>query len=760
MSPRNGVGLIAEPCMVNDTTEGGGEMHPTTAEPGRPESGSASFWEHYNSIPLPLDTPTSSAPEATEAATRGTRLPYVPALDGIRALAVSAVLLYHQNIAWLPGGFLGVEVFFVLSGYLITSLLLSEARSTGTVNLKAFWLRRARRLLPALYLLLAVCLTYALIFLPSEVTRLRGDAVAALFYVTNWWSIFDHKSYFEIVGRPSLFQHLWSLAVEEQFYVLWPPLFVFAIARWRERRILVTVLGGAAISTILMALLFQPGIDPSRVYFGTDTRAAELLIGAALAFVWEPGMPRKWSGRLMGRLHGWLDTNRWASAVLEISGMATLGAIFVAYMRVSEFSPFLYRGGFLLVALSTAGLIASVVNQRTKYVSRALGVAPLRWIGLRSYGIYLWHWPVYAVTRPELDIQLNGISLLALRVAITLILVEISYRLVEMPFRKGALGRAWRTLRDRSGGERRVVQAGLAGAAGMTATFAVVLSVMVAYAKPSGPPSYLAVQEVHITAPRTSPVATPMQVVVRNTPTPQAPTPTPTPQSTPTPAIAMTAPTPTRTPEITPQTTPVTTVTATASPYSLLSLPPTPTPAPSPTATPTPTPTVVPTPTPTPQIVLDTPVTAVGDSVMVGASHDLAQNLPNLNLDAQVGLQVSQAIKILQQRRDAQQLNQVVVLDIGNNGPLTSQEFDQVMQVLQGVRRVYFVNLREPRDWEGANNQVLADGVSRYPSATLIDWYTATKDRADLFWDDGIHLRPEGAAFYAQLIVQQLAKDN
>jgi peptidoglycan/LPS O-acetylase OafA/YrhL len=733
-------------------------MHRTTAELGRPEGLSASFWERYNAIPLPIPPSTTPAPDATKTASHGTRLPYIPALDGIRALAVGAVLLYHQNVAWLPGGFLGVEVFFVLSGYLITSLLLAEARSTGKVDLKSFWMRRARRLLPALYLLLTVFLTYALVFLPSEVTRLRGDAVAALFYVTNWWSIFDHKSYFEIVGRPSLFQHLWSLAVEEQFYVLWPPIFAFAITRWRERRIVLLTLGVAAISTILMALLFQPGIDPSRVYYGTDTRAAELLIGAALAFVWEPGLPRKWGGRIAGQLHEWLASSRWANTVLEMAGMAALGAIFVAFLRVSEFSPFLYRGGFLLVALATAGLIASVVHQRTRFVSRALGVAPLRWIGLRSYGIYLWHWPVYMVTRPELDIQLNGVPLLALRVVVTLALVEISYRWVETPCRKGALGRAWRTLRDRSGGERRTAQAGLAGAAGMTATFAVVLSVMVAYAKPAGPPSYLAVQAVHITAPRTSPVATPQQVVVQNTPTPEPPTPTPTPQSTPTPEIAITAPTPTPTP--TPQTaiTPVVIVTPTVSPFSLLSLPPTPTPTPAPSPTPTPTP--MPTPVPTAQVVLDTPVTAVGDSVMVGASDDLARNLPNLDLDAQVGLQVPQAIKILQERRDAQQLNQVVVLDIGNNGWLTSDQFDQVMQVLKGVRRVYFVNLREPRDWEGPNNQVLADGVQRYANATLIDWHAATEGRSDLFWDDGIHLRPEGAAFYASLIVQQLAKNN
>src|SRR6185312_3988607 len=218
---------FTERGVAGDTTEGGDAMDRTPADTDRLDSDSASFWERYNAIPLPTPPPpppdpepAPAPPEPEEAPTHHPRLSYVPALDGIRALAVGAVLLYHQNVAWLPGGFLGVEVFFVLSGYLITSLLLSEARSTGKIDLKAFWQRRARRLLPALYLLLAVCLTYALIFLPGEVTRLRGDALAAALYVTNWWSIFANKSYFEVVGRPSLFQHLWSLAVEEQFYLL------------------------------------------------------------------------------------------------------------------------------------------------------------------------------------------------------------------------------------------------------------------------------------------------------------------------------------------------------------------------------------------------------------------------------------------------------------------------------------------------------------------------------------------------------------
>jgi peptidoglycan/LPS O-acetylase OafA/YrhL len=217
----------------------------------------------------------------------------MPGLDGLRALAVIAVLLYHAELTWIPGGFIGVEVFFVISGYLITALLLAEWRQRGRIDLKAFWLRRARRLLPALYLTVVVTLAFAVVFLPGEVAGLRSDAIAAFGYVTNWYMVLGHESYFEAVGRPSLLKHLWSLAVEEQFYVLWPLLFAAGISlgavRWRQRRILVATVVGAAASTVLMATLYVPEADPSRIYYGTDTRASGLLIGAALAFVWFPG---------------------------------------------------------------------------------------------------------------------------------------------------------------------------------------------------------------------------------------------------------------------------------------------------------------------------------------------------------------------------------------------------------------------------------------------------------------------------------------
>src|SRR5436190_12504130 len=209
----------------------------------------------------------------------------MPGVDGLRALAVLAVFVYHfhNGGGWLPGGFLGVDVFFVISGYLITSLLLSEFRRTGTVDLVRFWLRRARRLLPAVGVLIGVVMILAVFFSFGQISVLRQDALSSMAYVTNWELIFSHQSYFEAFARPSLFRHLWSLAVEEQFYLLWPLAFAFCITRFGRRRLLLGVIAGALASAGLMALLFDPS-DPNRVFYGTDTRAVALLMGVLLSF--------------------------------------------------------------------------------------------------------------------------------------------------------------------------------------------------------------------------------------------------------------------------------------------------------------------------------------------------------------------------------------------------------------------------------------------------------------------------------------------
>jgi peptidoglycan/LPS O-acetylase OafA/YrhL len=355
-------------------------------------------------------------------------LRYAPGLDGVRALAVAAVVAYHVGVTSgaivLPGGFLGVDLFFVLSGYLITSLLIVEARQRRRISIKQFYIRRARRLLPALYTLLLTVGAIGAFWLPQQAARLRGDLLAALGYVTNWWLISQSSSYFQTGGdRPDLLTHLWSLAVEEQYYLIWPVVLI-VFFRFRSPRwlILTVILSGVGASTIAAAVLYDPFADPSRVYYGTDTRALAPLVGAALALAAQP-----WRHRV--RLPA---ANRLG---LDLAGVAALVALIVVAATIRDTDPPLYGAGFLGIAALGAVLVG-VAGHPGTLVGRVLGITPLRWLGERSYGIYLWHWPICGLTRPGVDIPLTGWANAILRVGLTLALAQLSYVLIERPIRR------------------------------------------------------------------------------------------------------------------------------------------------------------------------------------------------------------------------------------------------------------------------------------------------------------------------------------
>jgi len=358
------------------------------------------------------------------------RLSYQPALDGIRALAVGAVLAYHAGLPWARGGFLGVDAFFVLSGYLITSLLLVEWRARGAIGLSAFWARRARRLLPALFLMLIGIAGYAVVFAaPEEIGKLRGDALATLGYVANWRPLFSGQSYFDQFSVPSPLRHTWSLAIEEQWYAVWP-LLLLVLMRLRRSSLgslLAVSLLMLAGSAFLMGWLYDPGADPSRVYYGTDTRAQSLLMGAALAMLLLQRGPLR---------------SRPARNTLQIAALACAVGLGWVWATASGDSVFLYRGGFLLLAAAVAVVIAASVQPKAGPIGRLLSLAPLRGLGLISYGVYLWHWPVYLVLTPDRT-GWDGYGLFAARVLVTLAIAVASYRVIEMPVRRGAL-RQWR----------------------------------------------------------------------------------------------------------------------------------------------------------------------------------------------------------------------------------------------------------------------------------------------------------------------------
>jgi len=395
---------------------------------------------------------------------------YMPGLDGLRAIAVLAVIAFHEQFPWAPGGLLGVGVFFTLSGYLITSILVSQWSAIGTIKLGNFWLHRARRLLPALFVMLAIVTAWVTLADRGRLDSLRGEVGAAAGYFSNWYNIVQNQSYFARFAPPGPLDHLWSLAVEEQFYLLWPLLLIgglLLLRKWHAATAWLVLPTGlaAAGSAVAMVWLYHPAIDPTRVYEGTDTRAFGLLIGAMLALAW-PSENKREAGNGPGK------ASRLVLRIgLDVLGVAGLAVIGVMVWKVGQYSPFAYRGGLVLLSVATVAVVAATAYPAS-VVGTALGWRPLRWIGVRSYGIYLWHYPVIVLTTPANTKP--SLTMVALQVAASILLAALSWKLVEEPIRHGAIGRAWGKVRA-AGWRRALRQVNVSGLAATTGTMALVV---------------------------------------------------------------------------------------------------------------------------------------------------------------------------------------------------------------------------------------------------------------------------------------------
>jgi peptidoglycan/LPS O-acetylase OafA/YrhL len=602
---------------------------------------------------------------------KDSRFPYLPGIDALRALAVLAVFFYHAGVAWLPGGFLGVDVFFVISGYLITSLLLREFRGGGHIRLTRFWLRRARRLLPAVGVLIAVSIVALAIVEPSQIDKARGDALASLFYFANWHFIFAHTSYFEQFGRPSLFTHLWSLSVEEQFYLFWPLVFAAGMKLFGRGRLLIGVLAGAAGSVVLAWILFHPGSDASRVYYGTDTHAVGLLAGVALALVWSPTELREHrAGALVG-------------PILDAVGTLALGYLILSFLHVHDYDLALWHGGYAWIALAAALLLAALAHPAAR-LGGIIGQPPLLWLGLRSYSFYLWHWPILVLTRPGVDVDLPRGILIPLQLLATLAVADLSYRYVELPFNgKGERPR----LPD---GWLRVARPAL-----VLGALAVVLIVGWSGIVSGG------TTQASLAAASTAKSA---RVVAQP---PARETAAPAGGHGKGKASGGTGG-------------------ATEPESHLPPLPPSQQP---------------------PRIV------ALGDSVMIGAKERLAARLgPGFSMSAQVGRQADEFIKIVRKIKREGHEPDAMIIQWGNNGPLYSEDMEDLRAATTNVGQLFLVNDHAPVSWQDESNHAIAEATEDWRRTTLIPWAETAADGEESWVYDGIHLTPSGAAVYARLV--------
>jgi len=612
----------------------------------------------------PWNAPTGASPAG------GTRTPQaptsegtsrrIPGLDGLRALAVAAVVIYHLGAGWLPGGFLGVDLFFVISGFLITTLLLGEIESRGRVRYGQFYLRRARRLLPALFLVLAACLVLSATVARDVAHSTIRDVPGALAYVSNWWMLGQEQSYFDLIGRGNLLGHLWSLAVEEQFYLIWPLLLgaLALLASWIgrpvRRVVLVAALVGAVASTAWMATLaFGLGIplqaDPTRVYVGTDAHAMSVLVGAALATVWN-----------VRRFRTALAPG--ARAVLVAAGTVGLVLAGLLAVGVSEYSPWLYRGGFLLAAGVFALVVAAATHPGSP-LGPALDNPPMRWIGQRSYGIYLWHWPIFLVTRPGIDVPWVGPGVEAARVGLVVLVAAASYRFVEVPVRRGDLGRWWRARRDAGLGLAPATRRGALALGG--AVLAVVATAGLLATAPSAQEVAAAqaqggTTDVVDSAAREAPVV---------------------------PTAGLTS----------------------------------------------------------------ADISWYGDSVTRWAVEALRRDLPAVRIDA--GLNRSPGFIMNRATTDAAagRAGRVVVMHLGNAGPISERALRDALTTLADRDRVVLVNSTARFAYVQPNNAVLARVAAGQPNVVVVDWRALSAGHPEWF-TDGLHLTEAGKAEFAAAV--------
>ena len=641
---------------------------------------------------------TNSA--AKEQAPARPKSRYIPALDGLRTLAVVAVVLYHLNLTWAQGGLLGVTIFFVLSGYLITRLLINEIAKTGRIDLKSFWIRRIRRLFPAVVTVVVVTCALCTVFNHVTLTKMRPDILPSLLFFNNWWQILHNVSYFNALGDPSPLTHFWSLAIEEQFYLIWPPLLLAMVSmhmsKPNTRRV---VLGLAAVSAVAMMVLYNPATDPSRVYYGTDTRVFSLLLGTWMAF---PPARDLAPARLVRHLgldrlagagkHDKSKSNTaeaattkpselarfWSSpASIDLLGVVGLVGLAAMAALTNGYTAFQYRGGTLLCSILTLMVIAACV-QPQGMVARALAAEPLVWIGKRSYSIYLWHYPLLLLMNPVANINDTPWWHYILQVLLVVAAAECSYRFIETPFRKGAFGRTVSELRDGTATPAGWVRAHIPTCAACAVVLVVALGGLVFVPDTSalsGEGAEILNKEAKNAKPQDQQAADDTDKDDDGFPD---------------------------------------------GAYDLL---------------------------------------MIGDSVSLRAVDAFDGVFPHSHIDAEKGRQFDVGRETFEGYIQQNLAGRIVVFALGTNGLVTDDQIDAIMADAGSKRIVVFVNTRSPQPWVGQTNQALANAAKRYKNVRVVDWYGYSANRNELFDGDGTHLSTTGVTEYLKLIHDAVKKD-
>jgi len=574
------------------------------------------------------------------ATSRGIR--YIPAIDGLRAVAVIAVMLYHLGFSWIPGGFLGVDLFFVISGYVITRLLLDSIQRSGGLDLRAFYMARIRRLLPPLVFLIISTTIVVGLWAPDTMRRFLSDTPFALLGGMNWWLVFRHTDYFEAIARPPLLQHTWSLGVEAQFYLLWPLILLLVLKYFGKNKIpgaalLIATFSGISLFILSLQVDAASASQVSHVYFGTDTHSIGLFLGAALAVSWVPQNLKK-------------NVTRKAQDFIDGIGVVGLLGIVAAFLFVDETDPTLYKLAFPLAGLFGCAIITSIVHPASRFAP-ILSSKPFVWIGERSYSIYLWHWVVFQVTRPNFDLEGSEWALLALRVLIVFALADISLRLIELPVRTGLIDYWFKGMKYRT----KRVQIRQKG------------SVLLGIALVLGSTSFVAAHAISKGDTQLADLKKQLQP-----------------------------------PVITP-------------------------------------------------VMRDGGIWVTGDSVILGIRFELDSRQHISLINARVGRQAPELLDVIIHDK-AHMADVPIVLNLGNNNKLSEDQVASIFAELESQPKIIVVNTAVPRGWRDENNSLIAKYAQIY-GARLVDWAAISKDHAEYFGPDGVHLVPAGVRAYVDAIV-------